>query len=161
MCARRVWRLSTSTTIRRQKHVALVDTRSQVLQHPVLVVISVAESAHQNSGSGVIFVLTVRFLASAASSSFIDGQQQASKQVACAIYEALKSSIIHYITWYPLFMSRLGQLSYGCWPQVQPAMFVHIDCIVLCPAIVHSSWYLGSHPAPCRHEGQQGDCGYQ
>jgi len=69
-----------SESRRRQKHVALVDTRSQVLQHPVLVVISVAESARQNSGSGVIFVLTVRFLASTASSSFIDVQQQAIKQ---------------------------------------------------------------------------------
>jgi len=49
-------------TTKRPKHVALVDTRSQVLQHPVLAVISVAESARQNSGSGVIFVLTVRLL---------------------------------------------------------------------------------------------------
>jgi len=40
------------------------DTRSQALQHPVPVVISVAESARQNSGSGVIFVLTVRLFPS-------------------------------------------------------------------------------------------------
>ena len=45
-------------------HVALVDTRSQVLQHPVLVVVSVAESARQNSGSGVILVPTVRLFPS-------------------------------------------------------------------------------------------------
>jgi len=56
-------------------------TITSILQHPVLVVISVAESARQNSGSGVIFVLTTRLfpIASTASSSFIDGQQQASK----------------------------------------------------------------------------------
>ena len=51
-------------TTRRQKHVALVGTRSQVLQHPVLVFISVTESARQNSVSGVIFVLTSRLFPS-------------------------------------------------------------------------------------------------
>ena len=64
MCVTRVWRLSTSTTTRRQKHVTLVKAWSQVLQHPVLVVISVAESARQNSGSGFIFVLTARLFPS-------------------------------------------------------------------------------------------------
>ena len=81
MCVRRVWRLLTPTIYdqeaeaRRARRHTITSTPASGPRCHICGRICVSE---MNSGSGVVFVLTVRH--STASSSFIDGPQQASKQ---------------------------------------------------------------------------------